>query len=244
MLNAHVDVVPVGDPAAWPRPDHFSGAVVGDELHGRGACDMKGGLAAALAAVAALRRAGVQLRGDLLLACVPAEEDGGLGTFGLLHRGWRADACVVPEPTSLDLVPACAGALTFRLTIRGQATHASRRLEGVSAIAKLLPIWAALERHGGSAQRDPDPLMARWALPYPLSLGTVHAGDWASTVPDLLVAEGRLGVALDEPVEAARAALEQRRRRGLRRRPLAARAPRRGHLVGRPVRLRPPARGQ
>ncbi len=209
MLNAHVDVVPVGDPAAWARPDHFSGAVVGDDLHGRGACDMKGGLAAALAAVAALRRAGARLRGDLLLACVPAEEDGGLGTFGLLHRGWRADACVVPEPTSLDLVPACAGALTFRLTIRGHATHASRRLEGVSAIAKLLPVWAALERLEAARNVDPDPLMTRWALPYPLSLGTVHAGDWASTVPDLLVAEGRLGVALDEPVEAARAALEQ-----------------------------------
>jgi acetylornithine deacetylase len=208
MLNGHVDVVPAGDPAAWSRPDPFSGQVVDGELHGRGACDMKGGLVAAVAAVAAVRRAGVPLRGDLLLACVPGEEDGGLGTYATLRRGWRADACVVPEPTSLQLVPANAGALTFRLTVQGRATHASRRTEGVSALEKLLPVLAALDRLEARRNADVDPLMARWPIAYPLSIGTVSAGDWASTVPDRLVAEGRLGVALDEPVDSARRALE------------------------------------
>jgi acetylornithine deacetylase len=209
MLNGHVDVVPVGDPAAWTTPDPFSGRVVDGELHGRGSCDMKAGLVAALAAVTALRRAGVPLRGDLLLACVPGEEDGGLGTFATLRRGWTADACVVPEPTGLDLVIASAGALTFRLTVPGRATHASRRTEGVSAVEKLVPLLAALARLEQDRNREVDPLMARWPLAYPLSIGRVQAGDWASSVPDLLVAEGRLGVALDEPVEDARAALEQ-----------------------------------
>ena len=105
---------------------------------------MKGGLVAAVWAVRALRRAGVPLRGDVLLAGVQGEEDGGLGCFALLERGWRADACVVPEPTSLDVVPANAGALTFRLRVPGAATHASRRLDGVSAIDKLWPVWLAL----------------------------------------------------------------------------------------------------
>lgn len=208
MLNGHVDVVPTGDPGAWSRPDPFSGQVVGAELHGRGACDMKAGLVAALVAAAAVRRAGVPLRGDLLLACVPGEEDGGLGTYATLRRGWTADACVVPEPTGLHLVPANAGALTFRLTVTGRATHASRRTEGVSALEKLLPVLAALDRLEARRNADVDPLMARWPIAYPLSIGKVSAGDWASTVPDLLVAEGRLGVALDEPVGEARAALE------------------------------------
>jgi len=208
MFDGHVDVVPVGDPAAWSTPDPFSGRVVAGELHGRGSCDMKAGLVAAIAAASAVRRSGAPLRGDLLLACVAGEEDGGLGTFATLHRGWTADACVVPEPTGLDLVTANAGALTFRLRVPGLATHASRRTEGVSAVEKLVPLLTALQRLEADRNREVDPLMARWAMAYPLSIGRVRAGDWASSVPDLLVAEGRLGVALDEPVADARAALE------------------------------------
>lgn len=208
MLNGHVDVVPPGDLAAWSRPDPFSGQVVNGELYGRGACDMKAGLVAAVTAVAAVRRAGAPLRGDLLLACVEGEEDGGLGTYALLKRGWRADRCVLPEPTGLDIVPANGGALTFRLRVPGRATHASRRTEGVSAVDKLVPLLAALDRLERSRNADVDPLLARWPIAYPLSIGRVEAGDWASTVPDLLVAEGRLGVMLDEPVEDARTALE------------------------------------
>ena len=208
MFDGHVDVVPVGDPAAWSTPDPFSGRVVAGELHGRGSCDMKAGLVAAIAAVSAVRRSGAPLRGDLLLACVAGEEDGGLGTFATLHRGWTADACVVPEPTGLDLVTANAGALTFRLRVPGLATHASRRTEGVSAVEKLVPLLTALQRLEADRNREVDPLMARWAMAYPLSIGRVRAGDWASSVPDLLVAEGRLGVALDEPVADARAELE------------------------------------
>lgn len=208
LLNAHVDVVPPGDLASWSFPDPFSGQIVDGELYGRGACDMKAGLVAAVTAVAAVRRAGAPLRGDLLVACVPGEEDGGLGTYAMLHRGWRADACVIPEPTGLHLVPANAGALTFRLRVPGFATHASRRTEGVSAIEKLVPLMAAMSRLEQARNTDVDPLMRRWPLAYPLSIGRVQAGDWASSVPDLLVAEGRLGVALDEPVADARRALE------------------------------------
>jgi acetylornithine deacetylase len=209
MLQGHIDVVPPGDAGAWQVAEAFSGRVDATTVHGRGACDMKAGVIAARWAVRALHRSGVPLRGDVLLATVEGEEDGGLGTFGLIQRGWRADACVVPEPTSLDLVPACAGALTFRLRIHGAATHASRRTEGVSAIEKLWPIWRALIALEQERNADVDPLMARWPISYPISLGTLQAGDWASSVPDLLVAEGRVGVALDEPREAAQAALER-----------------------------------
>jgi acetylornithine deacetylase len=209
MFNAHVDVVPPGDVAAWTDGAPFSGDVAEGRLYGRGACDMKGGLVSAWWAVRALHRAHTKLEGDLLFACVIGEEDGGLGAFGLLRRGWRADACVIPEPTGLDLVPATAGALTFRLRVRGHATHASRRTDGVSALEAFWPVWSALQDLERARNAEVDPLMQRWPMPYGLSIGRVRCGDWASSVPDLLEAEGRLGVALDETPAEARRALEE-----------------------------------
>jgi acetylornithine deacetylase len=208
MLNAHVDVVPAGQLETWADGDPFSGRIDGDLMYGRGTCDMKGGLVAALFAVRALRSVDVPLLGDLLFASVQGEEDGGLGTYATLRRGWRADACVIPEPTGLDLVPANAGSLTFRISIDGHATHAARRTAGVSALEKLWPIHRALTELESRRNAVVDPLVQRWDIAYPLSLGTVHCGEWPSTVPDLLVAEGRHGVALDEPAADARRALE------------------------------------
>lgn len=208
LLLGHTDVVPPGDPSAWSG-DPFRPEVRGDRLIGRGACDMKAGTAAITYAARALRDSGVRLAGDVILAAVSGEEDGGLGTYALLKRGITADACVLPEPTSLDLVPANGGALTFRLRIRGRATHASRRTEGVSAVDKLMPVLEQLRLLEARRNENVDPLMQRWPIAYPLSIGTIHAGDWASTVPDLLIAEGRLGVALGETPAQARADLER-----------------------------------
>jgi acetylornithine deacetylase len=206
MLNAHVDVVPPGDLGEWGQTAPFSGTVHASTVHGRGACDMKGGLVAAQWAARALAAVGVPLRGDLLLACVQGEEDGGLGTYAMLRRGWRADGCIIPEPTLLDLAPANGGSLTFRLSVHGLATHASRRTSGVSAVEKFWPIFTALRALERDRNKDPHPLMARWDLAYPIEIGRVQAGDWASSVPDKLVAEGRYGVALGESVESARRA--------------------------------------
>jgi len=211
LIDGHTDVVPPGDLAQWTGDPYELRRVERDGrdlLLGRGTCDMKAGLVASIVAARALRAAGVRLAGDLTIAPVVGEEDGGLGTFALLRRGVTADACVIPEPTDLDVVPANGGALTFRLHVPGRAVHASRRTEGVSAIDKLVPTLAALEALESRRNADVHPLMRRWRLAYPLSIGTVHAGDWASTVPDLLIAEGRLGVALGESVADARAELE------------------------------------
>ena len=208
MINAHVDVVPTGETATWGGAEPFSGHVDRDAVHGRGACDMKGGLTAAMLAMRALTALQVPLRGDLLLACVQGEEDGGLGTYATLDRGWRADACIIPEPTSLDLVPANAGSLTFRLIVRGRAVHASRRLAGVSALEVFWPVFTALRDLETRRNRNIDPLMSRWDLAYPIEVGTVTAGNWSSTVPDQLIAEGRFGVRLGEDTDAARAELE------------------------------------
>ena len=162
--------MPPGDRAAW-AVDPFAGTVDYDFVYGRGSCDMKAGLVAAVWAVRALTDLKVPLRGDVLLACVQGEEDGGLGTYAMLARGWRADACIIPEPTSLDLVPACAGSLTFRLRVPGLASHASRRTAGVSAVEKFLPVFAALRALEARRNRDPDPLMKPWDIAYPLEIG-------------------------------------------------------------------------
>ncbi|MCY7365107.1 MAG: ArgE/DapE family deacylase [Frankiaceae bacterium] len=207
VLNGHLDVVPTGGPELW-TVDPWQGRVRDGRVLGRGACDMKGGLACQVLAVEVLRRAGVRLRGRVQLQSVVGEEDGGLGTFATLRRGYRGDLAVISEPTSGALVIASAGALTFRLTVPGRSAHGSMRLEGVDAVEKYLLVHQALRRLEARRNGDVTPLMARYALPYPLSVGTVRAGDWASSVPDALVAEGRYGVALGEPVEAARAELE------------------------------------
>ncbi|MET0663662.1 MAG: ArgE/DapE family deacylase [Ilumatobacteraceae bacterium] len=207
MLNGHIDVVPTGDPDAW-QDSPYSGHIRDGRLHGRGACDMKAGLVAAHIAVQAIRRSGITLRGDVVIASVQGEEDGGFGTFATLQRGWSADACVIPEPTDLDVIPANSGALTFRLRVHGRATHAARRTDGVSAVDLFVPVTQALRELEERRHQDVDPLMRRWTLAHPLSIGMVRAGDWASSVPDLLVAEGRLGVALGEPAEEARRQLE------------------------------------
>jgi acetylornithine deacetylase len=207
VLNGHIDVVPPGDRTAWSDTP-WSGTVRDGRVHGRGACDMKGGLACQLVALEVLRTAGVQLRGSVLMESVVGEEDGGLGTFATLRRGYRGDLAVVCEPTSTHAVTANAGALTFRLTVPGRAVHASVRTEGVDAIDKYLLVHTALRALEARRNADAHPLMQHRTLPYPLSVGTLRAGDWASSVPDLVVAEGRLGVALGEPAEQARAELE------------------------------------
>jgi acetylornithine deacetylase len=207
MLNGHVDVVPPGDPLQWSA-GAFEPVIRDNSLFGRGSCDMKAGVVAAMWAIDAIRRSGVTLRGDLLMASVLGEEDGGLGTYATLDRGWRADACVIPEPTNLDLVPANAGALTFRLTVHGLATHASRRTEGVSAIERFVPFLHAIDELERRRNAEAMPENSPFALIAPISIGTVFAGDWASSVPDRLVAEGRCGVLPGEPMHEARAALE------------------------------------
>ncbi|MET9152278.1 ArgE/DapE family deacylase [Streptomyces griseoflavus] len=208
ILQGHVDVVPPGDLGAWDG-DPFAPRVTGDLVHGRGACDMKAGLAAHLAALAAIRTSGVRLRGRVAAHFVVGEEDGGIGAFGTLRRGHRGDACVIAEPTAGTLITANAGALTFRVSVPGRAAHGSSREQGVSAVDAYLPLHRALAALEAERNRDPDPLLAEYPIPYGLSVGTLRAGDWASSVPDLLVAEGRFGVRLGEDPAEARAALER-----------------------------------
>lgn len=209
VLNGHIDVVPAGDVTQWSRSAPWAGVTHDGAVYGRGACDMKGGLVCSLFALRALRDAGVEPRGRVLLQSVVGEEDGGLGTFATLARGYRGDAAIIAEPTDLAIIPACAGALTFRLHLSGRSTHASVRYEGVSAIEKFWQVWRALGDLERRRNAKPDALFERYPIPFPLSVGTLRAGDWPSSVPDTLVAEGRIGVAYGETVAETRADLER-----------------------------------
>ena len=206
IVNGHMDVVPPGDLAKWTR-DPWSGDIDGDRLYGRGACDMKSGLASAAFAVRALQSVGVKLRGDVILQSVIGEESGGVGTLSTIVRGYRADACIIPEPMALRISPVQTGALTFRLTVHGRSAHACMKPHGVSAVTEFLPIMAALEQlNTDRHRRFKDGLFEDPHNVASLSVGTVRAGDWPSTVPDVLVAEGRLGVFPNESIDEARAA--------------------------------------
>ncbi len=165
---------------------------------------MKAGVAANLAVAQALHRSGVRLERRLALHSVVSEEDGGLGAFATLRRGHAGEVAVITEPTSGRVVTANAGALTFRLEVPGRAAHGSTRLEGVSAIDAFFPVHVALRDLEARRNVDIDPLFSNTPLPYGISVGTVQAGSWASSVPDLLVAEGRMGVRLGEDPVAAR----------------------------------------
>jgi acetylornithine deacetylase len=209
VLSGHTDVVPPGDLAQWAG-DPFLPRVSAGAVHGRGACDMKAGVVASLGALAAVRAAGIRLGRPLAIHSVAGEEDGGLGSWATIRRGHLGDRCVIPEPTAGAVVTANAGALTFRLEVVGLAAHGAHRDQGVSAVELFSTVHAGLRTFEAERQRDADPRFGGARYPYGLSIGRVQAGDWASSVPDRLVAEGRYGVRLGEPLADAKAAFEAR----------------------------------
>ncbi len=215
LVDGHIDVVPVGDPTLWSYPA-FEAQVRDGRLYGRGTCDMKGGLAAAIHAAEVLQTVGVELAGTLSIAPVVGEEDGGCGTLALLEHGVRADGCLIPEPTGGAVVPAVAGALSWRISIRGRSAHGCLREEGVSAIEKLVPVQravlaleAARNADRGAAVTGGDELFGWLERPFAICGGRVEGGDWPSSEADWLTWEGRYGVAPGEDLAAARAQFEQ-----------------------------------
>jgi acetylornithine deacetylase len=209
ILNGHLDVVSPGNESRW-TDSPWSGVIRDGRLYGRGSCDMKAGLSAAIFAIAALQRAGITLDGDVLLQSVSGEESGGLGTLTTIVEGYRADAAIILEPTSLRVCVVQSGALTFRLRVRGRSVHACMKPLGVSAIAKVPPLLDALEalerRRHASYQ---NPLYENPANIAPISVGTIQGGDWPSTVPEETVLEGRFGVMPGESLDDARRALAE-----------------------------------
>ena len=113
-------------------------------LFGRGSADMKGGVAAMIAAVEAVQRAEIPLRGSVTLAVVADEEEGGTGTHALVRAGLRGTWAIVPEPTELQPVIAHKGSANIRVQLRGTAAHASTPEQGINAIDRAGLLIASL----------------------------------------------------------------------------------------------------
>jgi acetylornithine deacetylase len=209
MLQGHIDTVPIEDPALWTT--NPAGEQIDNRIYGRGADDMKGGVASFIAALDAVEAAGIDLAGDVLLATTVGEEDGGVGALSLILRGYRADGIIITEPTERKMIVAHGGSLVFRITITGRGAHGADRNSGVSAFEKFIPIFQDLlawEQERNDTLHHP--LYDHLPNKFPISVGVVRAGTWASTVPESLVAEGRLGFLPGETLEDMMAAAEER----------------------------------
>jgi acetylornithine deacetylase len=172
MFNAHCDTVDVPGMA-----EPFSGALRDGRVYGRGSFDMKGSLAAGMAAAKALVDGGVRLRGDVLVAAVADEEYGSLGTSDLI-RHVRVDGAIVTEPTALEICLAHKGYLWIEVTVTGRAAHGSKFEWGIDANMKMGQVLArlgALERE--LRTRPPHPLVG----PPSLHAATLRGGSGLST---------------------------------------------------------------
>lgn len=120
LLTGHVDVVPAA--GGW-TVGPFGGERRGGVIYGRGAVDMKGGIAAMVMALEAVVKSGSQLEGDVIVGTVVDEEAGGMGTLDFIDKGYRADGCILTESTDMKVAPLCRGILWGKLVIPGRSGH-------------------------------------------------------------------------------------------------------------------------
>jgi acetylornithine deacetylase len=184
ILCGHVDVVPVGDRSTW-SVDPFGAEMRDGRLYGRGAIDMKSGVAATIAAARAIRRAGVTLEGRLEIHAVVDEEAGGFGARDLVQRGRRAAGLIVTEPTWQTVQPAEGGLEWVRVTIRGRNAHSALRyneiypqpelpdrfVPGVNALELAVRFVAAIQHleRDWTTRKPAHPLL-------PPGMNTIHPG--------------------------------------------------------------------
>lgn len=148
LFNGHYDVVPATNLDKWPYPP-FEGVVHEGKLHGRGSCDMKAGIAACIAAVAALKRGGFEPAGRIVMHFVADEEVlGALGTKYLLESGYcqGVTEAIVGEPTALNLVTSERGALWASIVTQGVSAHGATPHLGVNAIAHMSYVVQAISK--------------------------------------------------------------------------------------------------
>jgi len=209
ILNGHIDVVPEGPFDMWDTPP-FAPRVEGGWMYGRGAGDMKAGLASNLFALDALRACGYQPAADVFYQSVVEEECTGNGALACLQRGYKADAALIPEPFAEQLVTAQLGVIWFQVHLKGLPTHVAYAGSGANAIEAAIPLISALHemeaRWNAPARRHADYAHHDHALN--LNIGKIHGGDWASSVPAWCVFDVRMGIFPGQDIEAAKTEIE------------------------------------
>ena len=184
VLNGHIDVVPAGPADQW-RYDPWGASIAGDRLYGRGAMDMKGGLVAALLAIEAVSRAGVELRGPIIFESVIEEECTGNGMLAQRQQTGPVDGAIILEPTGSTTWVATPGVLWFEVAVGGQAAYVGQGAASVNAIE----IASDLIRRVKPGMVEElnaaftHPAFANLTNPLTLNVGTIDGGGWPSSVP-------------------------------------------------------------
>ena len=184
ILQGHCDVVPAGPLELWDTPP-FSPVVRDGRMYGRGALDMKSGTIGALYALEAIRAAGFKPTARIHFQSVIEEESTGVGALSTLQRGYRADACFIPEPTGGRMVRAQVGVIWFRLKVRGQPVHVAYAGSGSNAILAAYHLIEALRKLEAewNARAASDRHFKTLVHPINFNPGIIRGGDWASSVP-------------------------------------------------------------
>ncbi len=148
ILNGHIDTITVGSRNEWTR-DPLGGEIVRGKLYGRGASDMKGGIAAAIGAIQAILEAGVKLKGEVIFESVVNEEHAGNGTLACICEGIYADGAIVMEPSENNVYVGNHGGIYWGIRVKGNPSSPRTRWRGtkqfgVSAIEKLPPLIQGL----------------------------------------------------------------------------------------------------
>ncbi len=182
LFLGHSDVVPAG--GGWST-DPFDAVVREGRLYGRGACDMKGGIAAVVVAMAALKRSGTLSRSPVSLACLVDEEDTGLGirAFVAGQHTRRYTHCIVAEPTDLVTITGCRGAANLEITVSGRSAHAGRPSNGRNAVSAAARIVGLIDSMGEELKAQAHPALG----PATWNIGTIDGGTGTSMVPDRCV---------------------------------------------------------
>jgi acetylornithine deacetylase len=178
LFDAHQDTVPVEGMTIEPFTPH----VEAGRLYGRGACDIKGGLAAMLWAFARLVRERPAGAASVVMACTVDEEFTHVGSSRLAHTDLNVAVAVVAEPTLLDIVNCHKGAVRWKIRTRGVACHSSTPHLGSNAIYRMAAVVEALAAHAGElARSEPHPVLGAPSL----SVGRIEGGQSVNVVPDL-----------------------------------------------------------
>jgi acetylornithine deacetylase len=208
VLNGHVDVVGPASTRLWRTPP-FSATRDGDWLYGRGAGDMKAGLAAIVGAVLGLRTLGLVPTAPVQLQSVVEEECGGNGALLCAVFGRQADAVVIPEPYPGFIPTAQVGVLWFHVDIAGAPAHVAEAQEGVNAIEAGYAV--VRELHVLEEELNADPPSPFDAIPHPVNfnVGVVSGGDWPSTVAAECTLSCRLAAYPGTPIPELRRRVEE-----------------------------------
>jgi acetylornithine deacetylase len=210
ILQGHIDVVPEGPLEMWTFPP-YSATIKDGWMHGRGAHDMKSGVAAMVFAMDALRTAGLEPAADVHVQTVTEEESTGNGALSTLVRGYRAEAALVPEPTGGTITRAHTGTLWFRIAVRGVPVHVAVAQSGSNAILSAYHLIQALQDHTRAINEaaKAHPWYGDIESPLKFNPGIIRGGDWASSTPAWCEVDCRIGLLPGTDVAEARAAVER-----------------------------------